>query len=60
MNKTISTFMGIGLTVVVIAGLLFFACYDMIEKKTNTGSGSYRSSIEAVNPPSKTAPAATR
>ncbi|WP_197468136.1 hypothetical protein [Fictibacillus phosphorivorans] len=45
MNKTLSTFLGIAVTVLAISGFLFFFGYNMI----GTETGEYETTIDSMN-----------
>ncbi|MCK6259408.1 hypothetical protein LCY76_22815 [Fictibacillus sp. KIGAM418] len=51
MNKSISNFMGMALTAIVIAFCLFGVGYTMVKNETN----DYKSDVEGVTHPTATA-----
>ncbi|WP_209124348.1 hypothetical protein [Alkalihalobacillus sp. BA299] len=57
MNTSLSTFLKIGVTVVVIAALLFSVGYGMIETETNTYKDD---KISSTNHPLDTSSSSTR
>ncbi|MFP7442552.1 MULTISPECIES: hypothetical protein [Bacillus] len=59
MNASISQFMKIALTVIVISALLFFVGYKMVDDEI-TGTGGYQKTIEGVEMPTTDAPRTTR
>ncbi|MFP7442551.1 MULTISPECIES: hypothetical protein [Bacillus] len=59
MNASISQFMKIALTVIVISALLFFVGYQMVDTEI-TGTGGYKSTVEGVEMPATSAPRTAR
>jgi len=59
MNGTLSTFMKLALTAIVIAALLFIVAYKMIDTEV-TGAGGYKGTIEGVTIPTVAVPTGTR
>ncbi|EAR66185.1 hypothetical protein B14911_10637 [Bacillus sp. NRRL B-14911] len=59
MNASISQFMKMALTVIVISALLFFVGYKMVDSEI-TGAGGYKSTIEGVEMPTTGSPRAAR
>lgn len=59
MQSSISEFMKIALTVVMIAALLFAVGYKMVDDEV-TGAGGYKASVDSKAPPVTTAPPAAR
>ncbi|EAR66183.1 hypothetical protein B14911_10627 [Bacillus sp. NRRL B-14911] len=59
MNASISQFMKMALTVIVISALLFFVGYKLVNDEI-TGTGGYQKTVEGVEMPTTAAPRTTR
>jgi len=54
MNGTLSSFMKLALTAIVIAALLFIIAYKMVDTEV-TGTGGYKGTIEGITIPTTAA-----
>ncbi|MDX1805861.1 MAG: hypothetical protein R3267_02390 [Paenisporosarcina sp.] len=52
MDMTLSKFMGIAITALVIAGLIFGVAVTSLKSETNGGTGSYKANMESPAIPS--------
>lgn len=60
MQSSISEFMKIAITVVVIAALLFVVGYKMVDSEVTNTTDGYQKTVVDKNPPVTTAPPTSR
>lgn len=54
MDMTLQKFMGLAITAAIVLALVFGVAANSIKSKTNTGSTSYKTTIESPEVPDQT------